>query len=145
MCSATIAFPARGYRALFGWVQLVRSTDNASGGSAFEIDPFELFNDSPAPYCFYGINPTLFDAPSRSDRHRLAWIAHSFLGVTPRDAGQKLVVPVLGFSWGFNIGDDANISLVPIQPLVKNDWDSHGGYLQQRYPGWTFSDGGLML
>jgi hypothetical protein len=31
VCSATIAYPGRGYRALFGWVQLVCSTDNALG------------------------------------------------------------------------------------------------------------------
>lgn len=31
---------------LFGWVQLVRSTDNESGGGEFEVDPFALFGDA---------------------------------------------------------------------------------------------------
>jgi hypothetical protein len=36
MCTATVDYPGRGYRALFGWVQLVRSTDNSFDGQAFE-------------------------------------------------------------------------------------------------------------
>jgi len=141
MCEATIAFPAQGYRALFGWIQLVRSTDNAFHGNAFEIDPFEPFNDSPAPYCWYGTKPTLFDAPSRSARNRLDWIAHSFLAVTPE---QKRVVPLLGFSWGFTIDDDGQIAILPIQQLSKSSWDSHLPYLQQHYPVWTFFGGDFM-
>src|SRR5262245_58046669 len=33
VCTATVRYPRRGYGAMFGWVQLVRSTDNASGGA----------------------------------------------------------------------------------------------------------------
>src|ERR1700736_2423826 len=61
VCTARVAYPGRGYRAMFGWVQLVRSTDNDSRGERFEIDPFALFGDAPSPYCWYGIEPTLFD------------------------------------------------------------------------------------
>jgi hypothetical protein len=53
---------------MFGWVQLVRSTDNASQGEEFEIDPFALFDDVRTPYCWYGTEPTLFDSPCRVDR-----------------------------------------------------------------------------
>jgi len=144
-CTATIAFPAQGYRAVFGWVQLVRSTDNASNGNVFEIDPLDLFNDLPTPYCWYGITPTLFDAPWRSARLRLDWIAHSFLAVSSYAAGQKFIAPLLGFSWGFIVDDQAHIAISPIQRLPQNAWDSHVPYLQQRYPAWTFSDGGLMI
>src|SRR5690242_13943191 len=45
VCTATVRYPRRGYRAMFGWVQLVRSTDNLSGGAEFEIDPLALFGD----------------------------------------------------------------------------------------------------
>ena len=65
VCTARVTYPGRGYRAMVGWVQLVRSTDNQSGGKQFDIDPFALFSDAPSPYCWYGIEPTLFDAPSR--------------------------------------------------------------------------------
>src|SRR5919206_1265038 len=66
-CKATVEFSASGYLGLLGWVQLVCSTDNMFQGRQFEIDPFdpfELYERAPTPYCWYGITPTLFDAPS---------------------------------------------------------------------------------
>src|SRR4029453_5935565 len=63
VCTPTVRYPRRGYNAMFGWVQLVRSTDNQSGGEHFEMDPFALFGDVRSPYCWYGTEPTLFDAP----------------------------------------------------------------------------------
>jgi hypothetical protein len=34
-CTAWVRYPRRGYHSMFGWVQLVRSTDNASHGDEF--------------------------------------------------------------------------------------------------------------
>jgi hypothetical protein len=48
-CTASVRFPPVGYRGLLGWVQLVRSTDNASEGERFEMDPLLLFFDAPSP------------------------------------------------------------------------------------------------
>lgn len=83
-------------------VQLVRSTDNESSGEQFEIDPFALFGDAPSPYCWFGIELTLFDAPSRPEILPSEWVAHSFLGTTPMaevmDGNPRRVVPVLGLS-----------------------------------------------
>jgi hypothetical protein len=139
VCRAQIDYPGQGYRALFGWVQLVRSTDNASGGTAFEIDPARFFEDSPAPFCFYGFSPTLFDAPSRDDRAPLDWLAHSFLTVVPRDLGmRKQVVPLLGFSWGFLIDAKERTTLADVTRLTARDWAAHIPYLQASYPAWEF-------
>ena len=77
-CTATIEFAGRGYLQLLGWVQLVRSSDNAFHGRQFEMDPFDpfgLYQHAPSPYCWYGIAPTLFDAPARETRLRLDWVA----------------------------------------------------------------------
>jgi len=46
VCVASVEFSARGYRALLGWVQLVREPDCAA---SFGIDPFDLFADSQRP------------------------------------------------------------------------------------------------
>ena len=35
MCHATVDYPAQGYDAVLGWVQLVRTDDNTSQGRAF--------------------------------------------------------------------------------------------------------------
>jgi hypothetical protein len=140
VCTATIDYPGRGYRGFFGWVQLVRSTDNAFAGRAFEMDPVRFFEDSPAPYCWYGFKPILFDAPSRNHRRPLDWLAHSFLAFTPGgDHAQKQVVPLLGFSWGFVIGDHGRVTLTPVRRLTADDWKSHLLHLRRCYPGWKFA------
>jgi hypothetical protein len=140
-CTATVEFAGRGYLQLFGWVQLVRSTDNAFQGEKFEMDPFDpfkLYEGAPSPYCWYGILPTLFDAPSRDERVYLDWVAHSFLAASPLRGDRRIVTPLLGYSWGFRIADDGNVTLHPIAALTATDWEAHIPYLQDCYPGWSF-------
>lgn len=138
-CTATVEYPGRGYRALFGWVQLVRSTDNASGGRDFEADPFSLFEDVSSLYCWFGTTPTLFDAPSRDEKLPMEWLAHSFLAMSPLRERRRRVVPLLGFSWGFDIDDRARITLKSVTRLSGEEWDAHAAYLGRSYPEWSFS------
>ena len=135
-CTAVVDYPGKGYRAMFGWVQLVRSTDNASGGVNFEMDPFVLFEDAPSPYAFFGINPTLFDGPSRAERKPMTWLAHSFLAYTPLDRAQRHVLPLTGFSWGFEIDAATDITLTPAKTLTAVEWNGHVPYMRTRYPAW---------
>ena len=139
-CTATVEYQGAGYRAFFGWVQLVRSTDNATRGRAFEMDPFSLFEDAPSPYCFFGMTPTLFDAPFRTEKSRLEWVAHSFLGVTPLREDRRQVLPMIGFSWGFDIDDRASIEIKPVSELAAEDWKSHVPYFRERFPNWEFME-----
>ena len=144
VCTASVEYPRVGYRALFGWVQLVCSTDNESGGEEFEVDPFSLFGDSGSPYCWYGPEPKLFDAPSRPEATPMEWLAHSFLATTPLDAlleKPREVVPLLGFSWGFDRGE-RDIALREIHRLAPADWTADLPVLRAAYPAprWTFAD-----
>jgi hypothetical protein len=152
-CQATVELAAGGYLGLLGWVQLVRSTDNSSHGRRFEMDPFDPFNlykHAPSPYCWYGIKPTLFDAPSRDRRVRLDWLAHSFLAASPLRGKRpisepfheyrRIVTPLLGFSWGFHILAEENIVLEPISALTPSDWESHLPYLRKCYKKWQFHE-----
>ena len=141
MCEATVDYPAQGYDALLGWIQLVRSDDNESEGQAFEIDPLAFLGDVPHPFCWIGLSPRLFDAPWRSPRRDLDWTAQSFLCV-PEDlteAGQE-VHALLGLSWGFRIRDE-EVQLVPPMLLEPSDWDQHVDGLEARYPSWQFIRG----
>ena len=144
VCIATVDYPARGYHSMFGWVQVVRSTDNESGGVRFELDPFGLFGDAPSPYCWYGQRPILFDAPSRSVREPLEWVAHSFLASTPLDEVAQLkarrVVPLVGFSWGFT-DTGSSVILSNIEVLTDREWTMHLDLLRQGYPMWVFAEG----
>ena len=144
VCTATVDYPARGYGSMLGWVQVVRSTDNESGGEGFELDPFALFGDAPSPYCWYGQRPTLFDAPSRSVRQPLEWVAHSFLAGTPLDEVAQLkarrVVPLVGFSWGFT-DTGSSVVLSDIEGLTDREWKTHLRIPRAGYPMWVFSEG----
>jgi hypothetical protein len=142
-CTATIEFAGRGYVQQFGWVQLVRSTDNAFQGEKFEMDPFDpfgLYERAPTPYCWYGTLPTLFDAPSRDERVHLDWIAHSFLAVSPARGDRRVVTRLLGFSWGFHISDDGHVTLDPVAGLAAADWKSYNPYLRVCYAEWQFTE-----
>ena len=142
-CRATIEFSAEGYLALLGWVQMVRSSDNAFRGQQFEMDPFDpfqLYQRVPTPYCWYGIMPTLFDAPSRDEREELDWIAHSFLAASPLHGNRKMVMPLLGFSWGFHVFDNQTIVLKPLTALSAADWQEHLPYLRASYKEWQFME-----
>lgn len=142
-CTATIEFSAEGYLALFGWVQLVRSTDNAFHGRQFEMDPFDpfqLYDRAPTPYCWYGVTPTLFDAPSRDERQELDWTAHSFLAASPLRGNRKIVTPLLGFSWGFHVFDNQSIELKSLMTLSAADWQGHLPYLRECYREWQFTE-----
>ncbi len=99
VCEATVAYTGVGYDGLLGWVQLVGVGDPP----VFENDPLRIYDGLQTPFAFYGLSPTLFDAPSRRDRTRdLQWLAHSFLCVSPSGAMEHDVLAVLGFSWGLS-------------------------------------------
>ncbi len=144
VCTATVDHADRGYRSMFGWVQLVRSTDNDSAGRNFEIDPFALFGDAPSPFCWYGQHPVLFDAPSRPERRPLDWVAHSFLATTPLDevmSTGRRVVPLIGFSWGFTDDGSSRVTLHDLVILGDGEWTAHLDLLRTTYPLWLFAEG----
>lgn len=136
-CQATVSYPGRGYNALFGWVQLVQAEDFGAG--QFALDPLQFFENSSAPHCFYGICPTLFDAPSRDERHELDWTAHSFLAPIDLFERDPEVRPLLGFSWGFDIDSQSVLTLKPTNLLSASDWEQHVPYLTDGFPTWRFA------
>jgi hypothetical protein len=117
-------------------VGLGETVDEA--GEAFEMDPFVLFEDVPSPYAFFGIKPVLFDAPSRDERKPPAWLAHSFLAWTLLELDERHVVPLVGFSWGFDIDTAGQITIRHPAPLNSADWTSHCELLGEEYPAWSF-------
>jgi hypothetical protein len=138
-CEATISYPGRGYHGIFGWVQLVRSTDNNSGGREYEMDPLGLLGDVDHPFCFFGIRPTLFDAPSRDPAPDIDWLAHSFLAIIDW-AQLDRVIAILGFSWGFRL-TEGRAEITPVMALDAAAWDGHLDLFARTYPAWTFAPG----
>jgi hypothetical protein len=138
VCRATVTYPADGYAAIFGWTQLVRSSD--SDGTGFEMDPIAIYRDIPTPYAWYGLKPEFFDAPSRGDRYDMDWEAHAFLCVAPDAVVTPVVQAVAGFRWGFTVtGPD--ISFLPPTVLGSPAWEGHLDLLRNSYPAWAFEAG----
>jgi hypothetical protein len=140
VCRGTVTYPAGGYAAMFGWTQMVCSTDSAP--ARFEMDPIALYQHIPTPYAFFGVRPELFDAPSRASRHDMAWEAHSFLCVSPDAVLTRQVQAVAGFRWGFTISQQA-ITFTRPAALGPETWDSHLDLLKASYPHWAFDSGYL--
>jgi hypothetical protein len=138
VCRARITYPADGYAAMFGWTQLVRSTDRRPG--IFEMDPIAQYSEVDTPYAWFGLRPELFDAPSRDSRPDMDWKAHSFLCFSPDAVMTRRVVAIAGFSWGFTIAG-GKIAIGSCEALTARDWDGHLDLLRAQYPRWNFSEG----
>jgi hypothetical protein len=139
ICEASVAWEAQGYRALLGWVQVVGMRTPGTGRQRQWVsDPLEVFDGLNTPFGFYGISPTLFDAPARRDRSTaLDWHAESFLCVAPSAPMARQASPVTGFSWGF-VMDGEQITATGPDALDRTAWARHRGLLRATYPGWSF-------
>jgi hypothetical protein len=141
VCEATVDTPLRGYRALLGWVQLVGTRASAGDERRFEIDPLQIFEHVDTPFAFYGIQPTLFDAPSRRDRsQQLDWLAQTFLCASTAPMA-RTIEPVVAFQWGFKI-NDGQVAIVAAAPLELSAWAAHTPFLGTTYRSWQFLDAG---
>jgi hypothetical protein len=141
ICEASIEWDAQGYQALLGWVQVVGM--RAPGTDAprnWATDPLEVYEGLNTPFGFYGLSPTLFDAPARSDRTRpLDWHAESFLCSAPSRPMAREAKPVAGFSWGFVL-NHGEIATIEPSALDLTAWTRHLDLLRSTYPGWTFPE-----
>ncbi len=135
-CTATVSYAGGGYAAAMGWVQFVQSTD-AARPEVFELDPLGLYSGVDTPYAFFGMAPTLFDAPYRDTGRDVVWQARSYLATTPDAVLTQAAVPLLAFTWGFRI-DAGLITLDPPCELDVAHWSEHLDVLENTHPGWNF-------
>ncbi|KAB8162172.1 hypothetical protein FH609_024740 [Streptomyces sp. 3MP-14] len=138
-CTAVVEYPGRGYHGFFGWIQAVRSTDDASGGKEFAMDPLASLGELPHPFAFAGHRPTLFDAPARSPRVDMEWVAHAFLCRGPQRP-TFTARALAGFSWGFVVRDE-RVTLAEPRQLTAEDWNALLPLLRDTYPRWEFPPG----
>jgi hypothetical protein len=140
VCRATVEFEADGYDALLGWVQTVGERSAQSDERVHTADPLDIYAELETPFGFYGLEPTLFDAPSRRDRNvSLDWLAHSFLCVAPTSPMAREAKPVAGFSWGFTI-EQGHVDIFEPLLLTPSAWTDQHHLLRTNYPSWDFLD-----
>ena len=63
---ATVAYPAEGYAAQLGWIQIIRY-GVPGGAEVAMVDAPPQLADAGTPWAAWGVRPTLFDAPSTSE------------------------------------------------------------------------------
>lgn len=139
VCTARIEYPARGYAAMFGWIQFVQSSDSEGDPSIFELDPIYLYREVSTPFAWFGLRPTLFDAPTRETRSPMRWRARSYLCVVPDAVISREVAPVCGFAWGFDADPDS-ITIVEATTLNCESWNDQLMTLRTQFPGWSFRE-----
>jgi hypothetical protein len=62
---ANVSFDQPGYRAMFGWIQLVTNAEAGHpGAAAVSVDLAPMLASEDCPLAFFGHLPTLFDAPA---------------------------------------------------------------------------------
>jgi hypothetical protein len=140
VCVAEIEFSGEGYEAALGWLQLVREQIKGEPRADFELDPLRLFTGLPMPFAWFGIKPTLFDAPLRRDRRDREWVAHSFLCYSPSGVATREISAVLGFSWGF-VQTSEQVEISDPEQIPSSLWDAHHDLLTDTYADWIFNSG----
>lgn len=139
---ATVQYAAEGFASELQWVQLVTTR-------VHDAPPEVMCDTAPQmagvamPFMSFGVKPVLFDAPVRLEAG-LWWHAESFLTHTPDVLMSKVVAPVCGFTWGFDIEADGP----QVHELVVLDgsaWTEARGHLARMYPDWRFEHLGRCL
>jgi hypothetical protein len=145
-CLATVQPLGKGYADLFGWLQLMDLKNFTPSelvqhtGGGYEFDAFLPLGLAQHPFIYFGLAPTLFDAPHTEEDWDFS--SHSFLCGMGGDLHEvrREARAILGFSWGFS-KRGPEIEYFGPDPLEPGDWDLHHDHLAGAFPGWTFAPG----
>ncbi|GAA2759301.1 hypothetical protein GCM10009872_46610 [Actinopolymorpha rutila] len=136
---ATTSYEGQGYRALMGWLQVVRYT-SPNDGEMFIVDTGPQFRGIAGmdfPFLSWGMRPTLFDAPAIVESS-VDWWADSFLVATPDALMTPIIEPLCAFRWGYAVDDDGVVTSRPprARPTAEA-WAEVRDGVQKLHPGWT--------
>ena len=133
---ASVSFPGEGYAGAMGWIQLLRYGGGEVRGEVVEVDHPPQLSDAGTPYCYWGICPSFFDAPSTT-LEGITWVAEVFLTASPDAVMTRTVQPVCGFRWGYTTTRNPP-ELLPVEQIGAGGWKTARAALQERYPDWDF-------
>lgn len=127
---ADVEFPAEGYAAELGWIQVVWMND------VVIVDRAPQLLDTGFPYVTFGLRPEFFDAPSTTEP-TVRWRARTFLTATPDLLMTKVIEPVVGFTWGYDL-DGGRVDPVDLAIVGADDWELARAELSRELPAWAF-------
>jgi hypothetical protein len=138
---ATVEYPAEGYAADMGWLQVVRYEVRDPGeeerATVFDAPPPQLA-DMEMPYAAFGIRPTFFDVPAMGAKEAL-WDADTFLVYTPDAVLSRVLRPICGFPWGYRLHEGV-VLLNPLSFADASHWKRNLSDLRERFSSWTFEE-----
>ena len=150
VCTARVSSPhSAGYAAVYGWIQMnsppfaITSTPIPCRSSDFAMDPLQpIFSELNTPFTWYGVEPTLFDAPSRDRREvrNYDWTTVSLLAYVEDVGSTRHVRPILAFEWGYWIVD-GEVRVKRVKAFdAREAWEEQRGLMEGTYGkgGWTF-------
>jgi hypothetical protein len=134
---ASVSFSHEGYRAIFGWLQIITRDTVPSGELEVTVDVPPVLAETGSPLADYGYLPTMFDAPANPDHPDGKWLAETFLVAVPDVGRSRELVALNGFRWGYQLTAGRPTSL-PVEPLSSERWDHHCTMLAASYESWSF-------
>ena len=133
---ASVSFPGEGYAGAMGWIQVLRYGGGQLEGETAEVDQPPQHSEANTPYCYWGIHPTFFDAPS-TIYGGVTWVADAFLAASPDALMSRTVEPICGFRWGYTTSRRPP-GILPPETLPTTAWEPARATLRERYPAWNF-------
>ena len=134
---ATVAFNGKGYRAIFGWIQIVHLDFPHDGRKKAIVDVVPSHIGLGVPFTYFGHLPTLFDAPARHPRSHGSFTAEAFLCKPPLLARTGAIEFIAGFRWGYKInGISGELEHLPVKRIGASAWAKHRGLIVKKYPKW---------
>jgi len=138
LATATITYDGYGPRAWLGWLQVVERHD-VDGMVSRAVDSARVPDDA-SPFYVFGYCPTFADAPANPDHPDGEWRAHTFLAYIPDVVHSRVLRPVTGFRWGYQLKGGRPRTLHAPLPIGALEWSASRALLETEFPGWRFED-----
>jgi hypothetical protein len=130
VCTAALTYDGEGINAFFGWIHVITAVGEVTVDLLPNLDQTD-------PFYTYGYLPTFFDAPANPGHPDGTWRADTFLVLVPDVVRSRVVVPVAGFSWGYDLSA-SRPTVLPATELQTDDWAEHRDLLEASHPVWVF-------
>jgi hypothetical protein len=144
---AKVSYAAEGYRALFGWIQVVTAVYRAQEKTMREIihDKYPSYQDIDFPFGSFGFLPSFYDAPATwnpQKRKNYTWQADTFLTTFPVLSRENEEIRwICGFKWGYYFDDDPTLPKIAPFTITKADsWNEILPFLRDRAKTWRFKE-----
>ena len=133
---ADVTYDRDGYAAVLGWVQVVWMSVVGEATARAIVNVAPSLIGSGFPFVSFGVEPTMFDAPSTTHRD-VGWVARTFLTASPDRLMTRVVAPVIGFRWGYTLAD-GEVAMDVLASASTEDWVLTRGVIAAQFTDWDF-------